>query len=111
MTIGQVSKAVGIAASAIRYYESAGVLPPPQRKNGVRHYDASAIDQLRILRFLRDSGVSIRGLAAKDRHAEVERRIVELDALIANATEMKRRLESLSACQCEGDTEKCVIFL
>ena len=111
MTIGQVSKTVGIAASAIRYYESAGILPPPQRKNGVRDYDASAVDQLKILRFLRESGVSIRGLAAKDRHAEVERRIAELDLLIGNAMEMKRRLEALLACQCEGDTSKCVIFV
>lgn len=110
MTIGQVSKAVGIAPSAIRYYESAGILPPPRRKNGVREYDPSIVDQLRILCFLRQSGVSIRGLAAKDRHAEVERRIAELEAFITNATEMKHRLQSLLKCQCNGDSAKCVIF-
>jgi DNA-binding transcriptional MerR regulator len=110
MTIGQVSKAVGIAPSAIRFYESAGILPQPRRKNGVRDYDASIITQLKVLRFLRDSGVSVRGLAAADRHAEVERRIVELDELIQSATAMKQRLQSLLACECNGDAEKCVIF-
>ncbi len=110
MTIGEVSKAVGIAASAIRFYESVGILPPPLRKNGVRDYDISIVDQLKILRFLRDSGVSIRGLAAADRHAEVRRRIDELEALIVSATAMKLRLQSLLECDCNGDTQKCVIF-
>jgi DNA-binding transcriptional MerR regulator len=110
MTIGEVSKAVGIAPSAIRFYESAGILPPPRRKNGVRDYDPSIVDELKVLRFLRDSGVSIRGLAAADRHAEVERRIAELNALIESAEAMRARLQSLLECECKGDTEKCVIF-
>jgi DNA-binding transcriptional MerR regulator len=110
MTIGQVSKAVGIAPSAIRFYESAGIVTPPRRKKGVRDYDASIVDELKVLKFLRDSGVSIRGLAAADRHAEVERRIVELDQLIKSATVMKKRLQSLLDCDCNGDTQKCVIF-
>lgn len=110
MRIGEVAKSAGIAASAIRFYESAGILPPPPRKNGVRYYDASIINELKVLRFLRDTGVSIRGLAAVDRHAEVERRIAELDSLIESATAMKARLESLMNCKCNGDTQRCVIF-
>lgn len=110
MTIGQLAKAAGISPSAIRFYESAGILPLPRRKNGVRDYDATAVNELKVLRFLRESGVSIRGLAADDRHAEVQRRIEELDELIESATAMKRRLQSLLACDCNGDTQKCVIF-
>jgi hypothetical protein len=49
-------------------------------------------------------------LAATDRHAEVERRIAELDALIESAEAMKTRLQSLLECECNGDTQKCVIF-
>lgn len=33
-TIGEVVKRTGIAASAIRYYESVGVVPKPARKSG-----------------------------------------------------------------------------
>ena len=110
MTIGEVSEAVGIAPSAIRFYESVGILTPPPRKGGVRDYDSGIVNELKVLRFLRDSGVSIRGLAADDRHVEVERRIVELEELIESATAMKQRLQSLLECECNGETEKCVIF-
>ncbi|HEX6228544.1 MAG TPA: MerR family DNA-binding transcriptional regulator [Solirubrobacterales bacterium] len=34
MTIGQVSRRSGVAASAIRYYESIGLLPSPDREYG-----------------------------------------------------------------------------
>jgi MerR family transcriptional regulator, redox-sensitive transcriptional activator SoxR len=36
MTIGEVARQVGIATSAIRYYEEIGLLPPPVRVNGRR---------------------------------------------------------------------------
>ena len=34
MTIGQVAKEAGLTASAIRFYEQAGVLPKPLRIGG-----------------------------------------------------------------------------
>ena len=36
MTIGQVAQKAGVAASAIRYYESRGLLPEPERLDGQR---------------------------------------------------------------------------
>ena len=39
MTIGEVARQVGIATSAIRYYEEIGLLPTPTRGNGHRRYD------------------------------------------------------------------------
>ena len=110
MTIGQLSKTVGIAPSAIRFYESAGILPQPRRKNGVRDYDVSAVEEIKILLYFRNNGVSVRSLSAGDRHAAVEQRIRELELLIEEAQAMKRRLESLSECRCNGETSKCVIF-
>jgi DNA-binding transcriptional MerR regulator len=120
MTIGQVAKAAGVSASMIRFYESCGLLPHARRKNGIREYDASTIEQLRILRFYRASGVSIESLISmasadparrnKNRHEIVLRRIAELDGVIKEAGAMKRRLLSLLDCDCGGDMRKCVIF-
>ena len=49
LSIGEVSRRAGVAASAIRYYEEIGVLPVPQRRSGRRHYDASVIDRLSLI--------------------------------------------------------------
>jgi len=108
--IGEVAKQAGIAPSAIRFYESVGILSRPQRRNGVREYDASVVDQLRVLQFLRGGGLSIQSLAATDRHSAVERRIVEIDVLIEQLEAQKKRLQSLLACDCKGDTTQCVIY-
>jgi MerR family copper efflux transcriptional regulator len=120
MTIGQIAKTVGVPQSAIRYYEAVGILPPPPRKNGARCYDPEAIDRLKILRFYRASGVSIRTLAAiatseRDaarnvRRAAVQRRIADLEACIADAQRAKSRLEQFLACRCNGIRSECVIF-
>lgn len=121
MKIGQVADAVGLPASAIRFYESIGILPRPVRQNGIREYDPGVVEQLRVLRFYRSVGISTESLAAmfaddapiakaQNRHAIVLRRMAELDEVIVRARQMKRRLVKLLACECEGDTRRCVIF-
>ena len=117
MTIGQVAKAAGIPQSAIRYYESIGIIPKPQRKNGVRQYGSDALDELKALRFYRASGIPIRGLAAIASQSrgtkarvwgEVLRaRINDLDAWILEAEQTKRLLEQVITCRCDGVLEKC----
>jgi len=122
MTIGQVARKTGVAQSAIRYYEASGLLPRPSRKNGARQYDDDIIDQLKILRFLRRAGITIRGLAtisSQQRGTKVRRevwlgvirqRIADLDALMIEAQETKRRLEETIACECAGDPRICPIL-
>jgi DNA-binding transcriptional MerR regulator len=119
MTIGEVAQKAGVAQSVIRYYEAAGLMARPSRKHGARQYDDDAVDQLKILRSLRRTGITIRGLAtitSQQRGSNVrrevwlgvvERRIAELDALMIEAQESKRRLEETIACQCEGDAKIC----
>jgi DNA-binding transcriptional MerR regulator len=110
VTIGNLSKASGVAASAIRYYEAAGILPVPRRTGGVRDYDAGAVHRIKLLRFYRSGGMSVRSLAAADRRAAVQRRIAEIDEGIARARVMKKRLERSLACECHGDLEKCPLI-
>jgi len=122
MTIGQVARKAGVAQSAIRYYEAAGLLPPPSRKHGVRQYDDDAVVQLKVLRALRRSGITIRGLAtitSQQRGSTVrrkvllgvlQRRIADLDALMINVQESKRRLEETITCQCKDDPRMCSVL-
>jgi hypothetical protein len=46
MKIGEIARKAGVRASAIRFYERAGVLPPASRQNGQRHFAAEAELQL-----------------------------------------------------------------
>jgi MerR family redox-sensitive transcriptional activator SoxR len=121
MTIGEVAKATGIAQSAIRYYESIGILPAPRRRAGIRSYDPEVIDSIRVMRFARAAGISIRSLkaiAGAERrttrkeawHDAMRARITDLDAVILEAERAKERLESLIDCHCQGDKRRCVIF-
>lgn len=117
MTIGQVAAESGISASAIRFYESLGIVPKPARKNGKRVYDDTVLQRLAVVRFYRTTGVSIRHIATmfaadvrSDRHAVVRERIAEIDRYIQQAQRAKLRLNDLLACRCDGDRRKCVIF-
>jgi MerR family redox-sensitive transcriptional activator SoxR len=58
-SIGEVAKRAGIRASAIRYYESAGVLPAPQRVNGHRRYDSEVLDRLAVIQIAQQAGFTV----------------------------------------------------
>ena len=59
MTIGQVAKASGLAASAIRFYEQAGVLPKPGRIGGRRIYNSSILERLAVIERAKACGFSL----------------------------------------------------
>jgi len=112
MTIGQVARKTGLRASAIRFYERAGLLPKPVRRNGQRHYDEQALDRLALVEFAKSCGFTldevrrlfdgfrdnaplsarVRGLASK--------KIQELDALAKRIEVMKTMLARAERCRC-----------
>src|SRR5258708_33969200 len=59
MSIGHVAQICGLAPSAIRYYEKAGLLPKPIRVSRQRRYGAEVIGRLRLLQVAREAGFSI----------------------------------------------------
>jgi MerR family redox-sensitive transcriptional activator SoxR len=59
MKIGDLSKRAGLNASAIRYYEKAGLLSPPHRVGGQRRYSSDALDRVLLIRFASDMGFSL----------------------------------------------------
>jgi MerR family transcriptional regulator, redox-sensitive transcriptional activator SoxR len=111
MTIGDVERESGVAASAIRFYEQAGVLPKPVRMSGRRHYDASILERLAVLDRARACGFSLaeirqlfygfrEGAPPSERWRTLARRkIAELDEMMRKISTMKRLLECSCTCK------------
>src|SRR3954470_6165446 len=54
LAIGDVSRIAGLRPSAIRYYESLGLLPKPRREGGQRRYDADVLEWLSLIALARE---------------------------------------------------------
>ena len=55
MRIGEAAAHAGLEPTAIRFYESRGILPPARRSvSGYRDYDDADVELLRFVRQLRD---------------------------------------------------------
>lgn len=60
LKIGELAAQTGVTAKTIRFYESAGVLPPPVRgANGYRLYRRDAADLLRFIKQARGLNLTL----------------------------------------------------
>lgn len=60
MRIGEAARLAGLEASAIRFYESNGVIPRPTRtESGYRDYACHEVDLLRFVQRLRSLGLPL----------------------------------------------------
>ena len=112
LTIGAVARQAGLRTSALRYYESLGLLPAPRRVNGRRRYGPDAVRQLQALQFARRAGFTLAemqtlfngfrpGQPPKARFRSLaKQKLTELDAVIARARQMQQVLEAGLACGC-----------
>lgn len=85
LSIGELARQSGRAASAIRYYESIGLLPVAERESGRRRFPESAVRTLHVIETARRAGLTldeIKALLAGDAHLHTiaARRLDELDA-------------------------------
>jgi MerR family redox-sensitive transcriptional activator SoxR len=115
MTIGEVAKASGFTASAIRYYEEVGVLARPRRVGGRRQYDSSALDKLAVVERAKACGFSLNetrrlfygfreGAPPSERwQALARRKIAELDELARKIAATKELLQRPCACKDLGE--------
>src|SRR5947209_3969644 len=120
LSIGEVARRAGIRRSAIRYYESVGVLPAPERVSGQRRYDDSVLHRLAVIETGQSVGLSLEDIrkllqASEDggvgAHLKslAEQKLPEVETLILQAQTVKRWLEAAKACECPelGD---CPLF-
>src|SRR6516164_9485771 len=59
LTIGEVATAANLRPSAIRYYESEGLLPAPARRSGRRVYGRSILNRLAVIKLASQCGFSL----------------------------------------------------
>jgi MerR family transcriptional regulator, redox-sensitive transcriptional activator SoxR len=122
LAIGEVARRAGIRPSALRYYESIGLLPAPRRVSGRRRYDDSTVQMLKVVQLAQQAGFTVaeiqtllHGFAPDTPPAArwqplAQQKIAELDALIERAHKMKQILETGLNCGCLR-IEDCAIVL
>lgn len=112
ISIGQLAEKAELNASTLRYYESVGLLPPPERQNGQRRYDERLLDRINFIKVAQQTGFSIQEIAvllegfepgdslterweqmAKQKRAELEERKKNINSMI-------RILDNGLSCKC-----------
>ena len=121
LTIGQVADRAGLNVSAIRYYESQGLLPPAVRVAGQRRFSEGTLTRLDVIDVAKRAGFSLDDirvlLSATDAgepasaHLQelAERKLPEVQELIERAEIVRRWLETASSCGCES-LDVCGLF-
>ena len=96
MKIGELAERSGIAASAIRYYEQAGLLPAPTRSaNGYRVYAETALERLQLIQLGQNLGFSLdamRAVLAKEGNEFQDDLMRSLDVRLAEIEQMMTTL-------------------
>ena len=112
MSIGQVARRCGLAPSAIRYYEKAGLLPRPIRVSQRRTYTPDVIGRVRLVQVAREAGFTIAetrtfvaGFSATTPPAVrwrtlAERKLAEIQTQMQQLERMKGLLQSSFHCRC-----------
>lgn len=108
LTIGEVSRRLGVPAKIIRFYEAQGVISSPARTAaGYRVYTTTDIRRLRLARRARLLGLSLAEVKAFVEEAfasecgEFGRQI--LRRIVAQRAEIDRRMSELRASRSELD--------
>jgi len=112
LSIGAIAERAGLNTSAIRYYERIGVLPRAPRRAGRRRYDPAILEWLSLIALAREAGFSMAeikrlvtdfspGTRPAARWKELaERKLGELNAVIARAERMRAVLRIAMDCGC-----------
>jgi len=115
MNIGQASKATGVSAKMIRYYEQIGLVRSADRTDSnYRSFGPREINELRFIKRARALGFSVKEIEnllslwrdrerpSREVKSIADRHMAELTARIAEMQAMVDTLQDLSLC-CLGD--------
>jgi MerR family transcriptional regulator, redox-sensitive transcriptional activator SoxR len=109
LTIGDVAREAGVAATALRYYEQIGLVPAPPRLGGQRRYDSSILARLEVIRLCKSAGFAleeIQLLFADDApgrptsRALAEAKLAEIDAQMESLARARAVIEWGMGCTC-----------
>jgi DNA-binding transcriptional MerR regulator len=109
LTIGEVARQAGIAATTLRYYEQIGLVPAPARLGGQRRYGDGILARLEVIALCKSAGFSleeIQLLFADDApgrpvsRALAEAKLAEIDARMASLARARSVIEWGMRCTC-----------
>lgn len=122
MKMNEVSKKIGVAPSAIRYYEKLGLIKSLSRVSGRREFDANSVQSLTFVKLAKSVGFSLDEVKQLiDYHSLggnksqvgcnslsiVKQKIIREQ--IKHLQEMDRKLSELQNCNCHS-LESCVAY-
>lgn len=120
MRIGDLATVAGVSTKTIRFYEQAGLMPPPPRTpGGYRDYPEQAAKRLAFIRDAQSAGLSLAQirsvLAIRDsgqapcRHvsALIDRHLAEIEGRLAELRAARAALRSLADRASETDPATC----
>jgi MerR family transcriptional regulator, redox-sensitive transcriptional activator SoxR len=111
-SIGEIAQRAGVKTSAIRYYESIGLLNAPERLNGQRRYHEDVLTRLNIILAAREMGFSldevrtlIEGCSDDTPPSDLWQKLAaeklpQVEVMIAQAQRLKQLLEAGLRCEC-----------
>ncbi|MFF8028604.1 MerR family transcriptional regulator [Streptomyces sp. NPDC007896] len=119
MRIGELARATGTTARALRHYEQAGLISSERASNGYRIYEERAVVRVRNIRYLLSAGLTlddvrvflscldgdVAAVPPSDRGLRVAlERLAVLNERIAAQSEARDRLEAALREQTGGRT-------
>jgi MerR family redox-sensitive transcriptional activator SoxR len=122
ISIGQLATRTGLAVSAIRYYETQGLLAPLRNAGGQRRYPKSDIRRLSFVIVAQNFGFSLGRIAelledmpfgrtptGEDWVTISHKLSVELDQRIATLTKLREDLDGCIGCGCLS-MKNCALY-
>ncbi|MEV5989641.1 MerR family transcriptional regulator [Streptomyces sp. NPDC052051] len=111
LSIGELARQVGMRPSALRYYESIGLLPQATRDAGRRVYPAAAVRRIALIKMAQQAGFTLAEIrqlldttaergATQQWRALAERKLPELDRFIQEAQLLRKAVADCLACGC-----------
>lgn len=117
-TIRKLADAAGVSVETVRYYQRRGLLDEPERiDGGFRAYAKTHLDRLQFIRRAQDLGFALDDVdellrlsslsdrnrlrvVARERAANIRRRVGQLEAMAAALDDLADRCESLGEGPC-----------
>ncbi len=122
LSIGEVAQRVGLATSAIRFYEDKGLVQPERNAAGHRRYRRSTVRRLSFILIAQQLGYGLNTIKAhlatlpsdtapadEDWERLARQFGHELDQRIAALTDLRNKLDGCIGCGCLS-LERCALY-
>ncbi|MCI4085349.1 MerR family transcriptional regulator [Streptomyces sp. MMS21 TC-5] len=118
--IGELARRVGMRPSALRYYESVGLLPSAERAAGRRVYPVATVRRIALIKMAQRAGFTLAEIRAlldtdgdrgttRQWRALAESKLPELDRFIRQTQLLRDAVADCLACGCMN-FDKCALL-